>query len=55
MLVRTGTPQQVQAAINQGADLEARDKEGMTALMYAAALNPNAEVIMRLLKAGADG
>jgi hypothetical protein len=31
-LVKTGTPQSVQAAINQGADVNAQDKTGWTAL-----------------------
>jgi hypothetical protein len=53
-LVRTGTPQDVQAAIKGGADINARDVDGMTALMYAAQYNSNSEVISVLLKAGAD-
>jgi len=54
-LVRTGTPQQIQAAIDQGEDVNAHDKLlGWTALIYAAAYNPNPEVITVLLKAGAD-
>jgi hypothetical protein len=53
-LVRTGTPQQVQQAINVGADVNARDKEGETPLIVAAAHNGNPEVITNLLKAGAD-
>lgn len=53
-LVKTGTPQSVQAAINNGADLKARDTFGWTALMYAAWINPNHEVITTLLKAGAE-
>jgi len=55
-LVKTGTPQSVQAAIRQGADVNAKDPtgQGRTALMYAAEFNPSVEVITTLLKAGAD-
>jgi ankyrin repeat protein len=34
--------------------VNAKDKHGMTALMYAAHYNQHAEVITTLLKAGAD-
>jgi uncharacterized protein len=45
----------VQAAINKGADLKARDATySATPLMFAASYNPNPEVISVLLKAGAD-
>jgi len=37
-----------------GATLKARDTNGVTPLMFAAELNANHEVIMTLLKAGAD-
>jgi ankyrin repeat protein len=50
----TGTPQQIQAALSGGADVNASDKDGTTALMYAAQKNENPEVISILLKAGAD-
>ena len=54
-LVTAGTPRDVQAAINNGADVNARDAAGMnTPLMDAAENNPNPEVIILLLKAGAD-
>ena len=54
-LVRTGTPQDVQAAINKGADIKDRDTEyGATPLACAAEQNPNPEVITTLLKAGAN-
>jgi ankyrin repeat protein len=53
-LVKTGTPQAIQAAFDRGADLKAQDKAGATALMYAALKNQNPEVITTLLKAGAD-
>jgi ankyrin repeat protein len=53
-LVTAGTPQDVQAAISKGADVNARDKDDMTPLMCAAETNKNPEVITILLKAGAD-
>ena len=51
-LVRTGTPQDVQAAIEKGADVNAY-ASGMTPLIIAARLNKDPEVITSLLKAGA--
>ena len=48
-LVSTGTPQSVQSAIDNGADITVQDKNGVTAL------NPKLEVISTLLKTGADG
>jgi hypothetical protein len=53
-LVKTGTPQSVEDAINNGADIKALDSLGRTPLMLAAESNPNPEVIIALLKAGAD-
>jgi ankyrin repeat protein len=53
-LVEKGTPQEVQAAINSGAKVNAQDKNGFTPLMIAAENNKNPEVITTLLKAGAD-
>jgi ankyrin repeat protein len=53
-LVITGTPQDVQAAITNGADVNARDKDGKTPLISAAQTNKNPEVITTLLKADAD-
>ena len=54
-LAATGTPASVQAAIEKGADIEARaGKYGPTPLMLAARENPNPEVITVLLQAGAD-
>jgi beta-lactamase regulating signal transducer with metallopeptidase domain len=49
-----GTPQDVQAAIDKGADVNARDMSGQTALIWAATDNKNPAVIAALLKAGAD-
>ena len=53
-LVKTGTPQDVQAAIKSGASVNIRNKDGWTALMGAAEYNPNPEMITALLAAGAD-
>ena len=53
-LVKTGTPQEIQAAIKSGASVNARDNDGVTPLMHAAAWNINPQVISTLLKAGAD-
>jgi ankyrin repeat protein len=50
---KSGTPQQVQAALKAGGKIEDRDLGGATALMYAAGTNPDPEVISVLLKAGA--
>ena len=52
-LVKTGTPEQVQAAIRAGAKLDDRDTIGMTPLMRAAQYNENPAVITTLLNAGA--
>jgi ankyrin repeat protein len=40
--------------LKAGADINARDEEGRTALMIAAKYNKDPEVIAVLLKAGAD-
>lgn len=53
-LVKTGTPQDIQAAIDKGADVNAPGMGGMTPLMYAAQYNENSEVFDTLLIAGAD-
>ena len=44
----------MQAAISNGADVNARDKYDRTSLMYAAEYNPNSEVITALLAAAAN-
>ena len=49
------TPQEIEAHILSGADVNAREIDGWTALMFAAdnkKINP--EVIVTLIKAGAD-
>ena len=53
-LVMNGTPQSVQAAISQGADVKAQDVNGTTPLHFAAQYNHKPEVITVLVKAGAD-
>jgi ankyrin repeat protein len=53
-LAKTGTPQQIQAAVSKAADVGAQDTDGFTALMDAAAFNPSPDVINILLKAGAE-
>jgi len=53
-LVRDGTPETVQAAIRNGANVNATDADDWTPLMAAAAYNNRPDVINELLKAGAD-
>ena len=53
-VLQTGTPEQIQKELDAGADVN--DQEGtlgFTPLMWAAGQNPNPEVIVVLLKAGA--
>jgi ankyrin repeat protein len=50
----SGTVAQVQQAIKAGADVNARDEDGETPLMYAAGYNTNPDVLSVLIKAGAD-
>jgi uncharacterized protein len=44
----------ITALIKNGADVNARDEQGVTALMYAAENNQNLEVAKALISAGAD-
>ena len=53
-LVKEADAATVKAAIDAGADLEARDEDGWTPLMQAAVRNENAAVVQLLLDAGAD-
>ena len=53
-LVKTGLPEDIEKALNQGAVINARDSiNGWTPLMYAARFNQNPEVLALLLKSGA--
>jgi len=52
-LCRTGTPDQVAKAIGEGADPNAHDENGMSPLMFAAALSPDPATVAVLIKAGA--
>ena len=53
-ICKNGTATDVSKALKAGADIAARNKDGVTPLMVAAGNNPNPEVITLLLKAGAD-
>ena len=44
----------ISVLLKAGADLKARDEDGLTSLMWASGHNENPEVISVLLKAGAD-
>ena len=49
-----GSLQEINNAIKNGADVNAKDKNGFTPLMFAAAMNSEPKVIVALIKAGAD-
>jgi 6-phosphogluconolactonase (cycloisomerase 2 family)/uncharacterized caspase-like protein len=53
-LAITGTADEVRTALRSVADINARNKDGWTALMLASRDNQKPEVIALLLKAGAD-
>ena len=53
-LCKEGSFQQMVYAIKGGANVNARNKSGLTPLMYAAGNNPDPEVLNILLGAGAD-
>jgi ankyrin repeat protein len=53
-LASSGTSEQLQKAIDSGADFRIQDKDGETVLMYAAEGNPDPDVITKLLKTGAE-
>ena len=52
-VAKSGTPAQVRNALESGAKVESRDKDGETPLTYAAVSNQDPEVISILIKAGA--
>ena len=51
-LCASGTTQEIVDALNSGANVQARDAESMTGLMYAVEKNPNSAVIPILIDAG---
>ena len=53
-LCESGTPQQIEAAIQAGADVNAQNNGDVTPLMVAASNNNNPEVLKVLIQAGAD-
>ena len=52
-LAAIGTPDEVQQAIREGSKVDTRDEDGFTPLMWAATLNPDAQVLSILVRAGA--
>jgi hypothetical protein len=53
-LVNSGTAQDIQNALNAGANANTPDAEGVPVLILAAGSNPDPAVVTELLKAGAD-
>ena len=53
-IVEGASVQEIQLAIEQGADVNAKNEYGQTALMWAASSENNLEVAKLLLQAGAD-
>lgn len=51
---RTASPQEIQATINAGFNVNAQDQYGQTPLMYAAAGNTNPDAVSVLVNAGAN-
>ena len=51
---KDATPQMVESAISDGADVNDKDIDGITPLMYAARHNQNPQVIETLIKCGAN-
>ena len=51
---KTGTPEQIKAMIDVGADVNAKDKDGNTALDHARE-KKNEKAVTALIKAGAQG
>ena len=49
-----GTPEEIQSALRAGAEINDRNEDGMSPLMFAAGTNQNPEVISALLYAEAD-
>jgi ankyrin repeat protein len=53
-MCKTRTPEQITALIKAGADVNAKDKDGLTPVMWTAACNSKPDAIAALVKAGAD-
>ena len=53
-IVGKAGPEEVRQLIQDGADVNAKDEDGWTPLMLAAAHNSNPEVLKVLIEAGAD-
>ena len=51
---RNATPKDVLSEINKGADVNAKNKEGWTTLIFAVRYNQNSEIIRMLVGLGAD-
>ncbi len=50
----TSDPDVITILTNAGIDVNAKSKDGQTALMYAARFNKNPQVVKALITAGAD-
>jgi ankyrin repeat protein len=53
-MCKTGHLEEILSKIREGIDVNIRDENGWTPLMYAAWYNQNPEVVKILLEAGAD-
>jgi ankyrin repeat protein len=53
-LVKTGSFKEVNKAIQNGADVNAKDESGKTPMMYVAEYGESPEVLQLLIDAGAD-
>ena len=53
-LCRNGTPKQIEEAIAGGANVNAKNNNNDTALMYVASYNPSVEVLSILIENGAN-
>jgi ankyrin repeat protein len=51
---KTAAMEEVRSAIEHGADVKARDKTGVTTLMFAAGYSHNPDIITFLIEQGAD-
>ena len=52
-LCKEGSLQQINEAIRNGANVNARNNDGFTPLMFAAVRNPNPEITKALIDGGA--